>query len=63
MTVFCINQGIKIKGYLLIYIKDFCDLVSKVIDKKIYNEVFNAGSGASYSISDTIYSAVIKEPV
>lgn len=37
-----------------IYIKDFCDLVSKVVDKKIYNEVFNAGSGTSYSISDTI---------
>ena len=38
----------------LIYIKDFCDLVTRVVDKQIYNEVFNAGSGTSYSISDTI---------
>ena len=36
-----------------IYIR-FCDLVSKVIDKKFIMKFFNAELGASYSISDTI---------
>tara|TARA_Y100000590_G_scaffold55884_4_gene58559 strand:+ start:15152 stop:15997 length:846 start_codon:yes stop_codon:yes gene_type:complete len=38
----------------LIYIKDFSEFIEKIIEKNLYSEILNAGSGVNHSISEII---------
>ena len=38
----------------LLYIKDFCELLRKIIKNELANEIFNAGSGNNYSVKEVI---------
>ena len=37
-----------------LYIKDFCSLIKVILEKKLENHIFNAGSGKNYSVREVV---------